>query len=815
MNGLFQDLRYAVRQLRKRPGFTSVAVITLGLGISATTAMFGLVDRILFRSVPYPAGNQLVSVGVTAPIIDGEFLFARSYMTWRERQTAFAGFTSSTGVSDCDLSEENPVRVSCGAVESTFLPTFKIQPVLGRNFSRDEDRPLAPKVALLSYGLWQSRFGGDRGVIGRSISLDGQPTRIVGVLPGDFEFPTLAHVSVLVPEALDESIVQRNLMGPVVRVFGRMRAGSNITQTKAELGTLFQDFVQSAPPPFRKVLRLQVRTIQDLQVRDARRTAWLLLASAWAVLLIACANVANLVLSHSVGRRKEFAVRAVVGAGRGRLFRQRLTESMVLALAGGLAGCGLAVVIVRLFVVLSPAGIPHVSDASVDGRVLLFAVIVSMISGVVFGTAPALEKSSTEMLVISNTLGARRSALRQLLIVTQVGMAVVLLSGALLLVQSLRNLQTEPLGMNTQNVLVAKLSLGQRKYPDAAKQLAFLEALERKMKQIPGVSSAALSDSLPPGEPARTMPFIALEAEGQAALSASEGIGGVIGWRAVTPEYFSVLGIQLLRGRTFAEQDRSPNSNAMVVNEALGKRLFPGQDPVGKIVRLRADDQHIDFAFTVIGITADTQNQGLGGRAGPEYYVVRKHRDDDIVFRYPESQHVSVVARAAIDPQTWGTELRNSVATLDPTLPVEVSTLGQSVARLADRPRYLAVLLLQFAIAGLLLTAVGIYGVVSLLVTQRTQEIGIRVALGATPGSVTRLMVLRTSMWIGVGAMGGVLGTLLAARWMGSLLFGIAPTDSKTLTAATFLLLSVALLGAWIPARRAAKVDPVVALRYE
>ncbi len=366
MNGLFQDLRYAVRRLRKRPGFTSVAVITLGLGISATTAMFSLVDRILFRSVPYPAGNQLVSVGVTAPIIDGEFLFARSYMMWRERQTAFAGFTSSTGVSDCDLSEENPVRVSCGAVESTFLPTFKIQPVLGRNFSRDEDRPLAPKVALLSYGLWQSRFGGDRGVIGRSISLDGQPTRIVGVLPDDFEFPTLAHVSVLVPEALDESIVQRNLMGPVVRVFGRMRAGSNITQTKAELETLFQDFVQSAPPPFRKVLRLQVRTIQDLQVHDARRTAWLLLASAWAVLLIACANVANLVLSQSVGRRKEFAVRAVVGAGRGRLFRQRLTESMVLALAGGLAGCGLAVVIVRLFVVLSPAGIPHVSDASVD-----------------------------------------------------------------------------------------------------------------------------------------------------------------------------------------------------------------------------------------------------------------------------------------------------------------------------------------------------------------------------------------------------------------------------------------------------------------
>ncbi|MCU1303409.1 MAG: hypothetical protein JWQ87_3693 [Candidatus Sulfotelmatobacter sp.] len=815
MSALVQDVRYSLRQLRKKPGFTAVAVITLALGIGATTAMFSLVDRILFRSVPYPAGDQLVSVGVIAPIIEGEFLFARSYLTWRHQQTAFSGFTSSSGVSDCDLSDENPVRVSCGAVESTFLPTFGIQPVAGRNFTPAEDQPQAPRVALLSYGLWQSRFGGDRGVIGRSISLDGRPTRIVGVLPGNFEFPTLAHVGVLVPQALDESIVQRNLMGPVIRVFGRMQPGDTVEQAKAKLQPLFQDFVQSAPPPFRKVLRLQVHTIQDLQVHDARRSAWLLLASGWAVLLIACANVGNLVLSQSVGRRKEFAVRAVVGAGRGRLFQQRLTESIVLALAGGAAGCGIAVLIVRMFVALSPGGIPHLSEASVDGRVLVFAGIVSLISGVVFGTVPALEKPATETLVVANTLGVRRSALRQLFIVTQVGIAVVLLSGALLLIRSLRNLQTEPLGMNTQNVLVAKFSLGQQKYPDAGRQRAFFEVLEQRVKQLPGVSEAALSDSLPPEEPARTMPLIALEAEGHPPLSPGEGIGGVVGWRAVTPEYFSVLGIRLLRGRTFAEQDRLPAANTLVLNEAMGRRMFPGEEPIGKIVRLRADDQHLGVAFTVIGITGDTQNQGLGGRVVPEYYVVRKHRDDDIVFRYPDSQHISVVARTAIDAPTWATELRNSVAALDPTLPVEVSTLGQSVARLAERPRYIAALLLQFAIAGLLLTAVGIYGVVSLLVTQRTQEIGIRVALGAAPGSATRLMVLSTSMWIGVGAVAGILGALIAARWMGSLLFGIAPTDAKTLAEATLLLLAVALLGAWIPARRATKVDPVVALRYE
>jgi predicted permease len=669
-------------------------------------------------------------------------------------------------------------------------------------------------VALLAFGLWQDRFGGDRDVVGRTISLDGQPTRVLGVLPRDFEFPTLASTSVLVPEALDESVVQRNQLGTVVRVFGRMKPGASIEQTKAELQPLFRGFVESAPPPFRKVLRLQVRSIRDLQIHDSRRAAWLLLASALAVLLIACANAANLVLARSAGRRHELAVRSALGAGRPRLFQQRLTESVLLALMGGAAGIGLASVVVRVFVALAPAGIPRLAEATVDGRVLLFVLFVSLASGILFGTVPALERPMTQMLVVSATGGVRRGRLRQVLVVAQVWMAVVLLASALLFVRSLLNLETEPLGMNTRNIVTSQITLGQQRYSGAVERLRFFEELERKLKQLPGFGSVALSDSLPPNTPARTMPYMALQGEGESPLGPEQGIGGVVGWRSVTPEYFSVLGIPLLRGRTFQEQDRASGASTIVLNQALAQRLFPDKEALGKTVRFHTDRTALTAPFTVISVTGNTQNQGLGSRIGPEYYMVL-HTENDVVFNYPDSQRVNIVVRSVLGPQTVAQELQNTIQTLDPTLPVEVNTLGQSVAKLAERPRFSAALLSMFAVVGLLLTALGIYGVVSLLVSQRTQEIGIRVALGAPPESVTRMMVWQASTWIGIGVAGGILGAIVVSRWIGSLLFGIQANDPATLAEAALLLLMVALFGAWIPARGAAKVDPMVALRYE
>jgi putative ABC transport system permease protein len=815
MNRLFQDLRYAVRQLGKNPGFTAVAVITLASGIGATTAMFSLLDGALFRSLPYPHAERLVSVGVIAPIIDGEFLFAGNYLAWRQQQTAFSGFTFSTGVNDCDLTDNHPSRVTCAAVASTFLPTFGIQPALGRNFTAEEDRPNAPPVALLSYGLWQSRFGGDPGIVDRTVPLDGKVARILGVLPRDFEFPTLAHVGLLVPQALDESIVQRNELGPVVRVYGRLKPGLTIDSAAAQLHPLFHSFVESAPPPFRKVLRLQVRTLRDFQIHDVRLAAWLLLISALAVLLAASANVASLVLAHSTGRRHELAVRSALGAGRLRLLQQRLTESLLLAMLGGAAACALAYGIVRALVVLAPPVIPHLLEASVDGRVLLLAAALSIATGVTFGTIPALEKPAIETLAAKTAAGARRGHLQQVLIFGQVWVTVMLLAGAFLFLRSLRNLQTQPLGMNTQNIVTANLTLGQQRYSTAGQRLAFYQNLEQKLKQLPGIAGVALSDSLPPNPPARTMPFIALQAEGRPPLAPEQGIGGVVGWRSATPDYFSVLGIPLLRGRAFEEGDRAGGGGAIILNEVLAQRLFPGGEALGKSIRFRLDDQRYTAALTVVGVTANAQNQGLGGRAEPEYYVVRRHSADDLIFRLPDSQRISIVARSAIDSATVAKELRDAIAELDPTLPVESSTLRQTVSELAARPRFSAALLTLFAITGLLLAAAGIYGLISLLVSQRTQEIAIRMALGAAPLAVMRMVVIQVFIWISLGAATGILCSLVAGHWVKPLLFGIAPNDPAILATAVCALLAVAVVAAYFPARRAARVDPMVALHYE
>ena len=802
---LAQDLRYALRGFGRNPAFTLTAVLAMALGIGATTAVFSVVDRILFRSLPYPHEDQLVSLGMTAPIEPTEFVFGPDYLEWRRERDAFEGFASHSGSSDCDLSEQRPMRLTCVRVESTFLPLFGIQPVVGRNFTAEEDRPNAPRVALISHGLWRSRFGGDPGVSGRTISLDGLPTTIVGVLPADFEMPNLAQADVVQPQALNEAAQQRP-QGAVLRVFARLKPGVTPAQAKAALEPLYERSVTFVPPRFQKMVGLRVRSVRDRQVQDARLASWILLGAVGAVLLIACANVANLLLARVAGRRRELAVRAALGAGRGRLIRQTLTESLVLALMGGIAGCVLAGLLLKLFVLIAPQGIPRLDRAALDLRVLLFTVGASLISGALFGMAPALENPFRYAgLAGSRALGPSRHLFRQFLMAGQFAVSVVLLAGAGLLLHSLWNMQRVPLGMEPETVLTADLALAVHSYPDPKRQAAFFEELEMRLARLPGVSAVALSDSVPPSGPMHVRPYVTLDVEGRPPME--PGIRDMVAWRMVSPGYFSALGIPILQGRLFQDQDRTSSENLVILSDSLARRLFPGENSLGKRIKLEP-------WFTVVGVARDVRNNGLS-QADPEFYVVRKHSTDDPSWRSTSPRRATLLVRSSLSAQTVSEWIRSEAAQMDATLPVQIVPMTQRVERLSQRPRFNAVLLGLFAAMGVLLAAIGLYGVVSCLVIERTQEIGVRMALGATPARIAKMMLSHTARWTVAGAMAGLVGAWLATGWLTTLLFQVSARDPRILGAAVTLLLTVAMVAAWLPSRRAARVDPMSALRQE
>ena len=805
---LAQDLRYAARGFRCAPMFAFAAVFAVALGTGAGTAVFSVVDRILFRSLPYPQAGRLVSFGLTAPIVPEEFMLGSDWLEWRVRQAPFESVASWTGLADCDLTEANPVRLACAQVDAAFLPTLRVRPIVGRNFTSDEDRPDAPKVALLSYGLWQSRFGGERNVVGKTVPLDGQPVRVLGVLPPDFEMPTLGHADVVVPQALDEAAQRRPHTGRVLRAIARLKLGVSETQAVAALQPLFEESLQFVPPQFRKEVHLRVRSLRDRQIQDARQASWILLGAVLAVLLIACANVANLLLARAASRRRELAVRMALGAGRGRLIRQTLTESLALALAGGAAGCALAAVLLRGFVAIAPEGIPHLRQAGLDLRVLLFTLGVSLVSGLLFGLAGctfgSLEDPRAGTMAGSRTLGARHHLFRQALAAAQICASLILLTGASLLLRSLWNLQNQPLGMRTDSVLTASVTLGQQSYSEPARRLSFFEELESRLRRIPGVAQLAVSDSLPPGGPTRSMLYAAIEVHGRPSFR--NGTGGMVTWRSVTPGYFAALGIPIVRGRGFQEEDRDPNGNAVILSDALARRMFPGEDPLGKQIQPGRSGPWL----AVIGIAGNVKNSGLVDRDEPEYYVVRKHVADLNVGRSS-----TAILRGNVNQPAMARWVRAEVAAIDPTLPVNIETMQQRVGKLAQRPRFNALLLGLFAGLGLLLAAIGLYGVVSFLVAQRTQEIGVRMALGATPGKVARLVLGHAARWTAAGIGPGVLGSIFAARLLRAMLFQVSAKDPWMLAAAVGLLSGTALLAAWVPSRRAARVDPMQALRQE
>ena len=802
---LLQDLRFAMRMMVKKPGFALVAILTLAVGIGATSAVFSVVDRILFRNLPYPQDERLVSFGVMAPFDSREFMLGPDFVDWRGRQAPFESISAvEPGSVDCDLTEQNPARLSCGQVDAAFLPTFRIQPILGRNFTRDEDQANAPRVALLSYGLWRSRFAGDSQIVGKTLSLDGKPALIIGVLPADFEMPTLARADLLLPLALDESTGR----GPdarqrIIRTFARLKPGISQTQASAMLQPLYQDSLNHVPQQFRKEVSLRVRSLRDRQVGDSRTASWILLGAVISVLLVACTNVANLVLARATGRQRELAVRAALGASRTRLIRHTLTESLLLGFLGGLVGCCVAYALLGLFVSIAPDGIPRLQQAALDLRVLLFTLGISLVSGIFFGLAPAFRPPEPDVLVGRASRATTRNFLRHTLVTAQIAVSLILLADAGLLLRSLWKLQSVPLGMDTQSLIAAQIDLAEYRFPQQPQQLEFFRELESRLAKLPGVSALSVSDSLPPSGGMQATFLSTIEVPGQPRFS--EGTGGMIGYRFVTQDYFSALGIPIVSGRAFRAEDFSANGHPVILSEALAKRLLPGTDPVGK-----------SFFFanrktwrTIVGVAADVKNGGLTAAADPEFYLPWKAEPEGYFRRG------YLILRTPQNPQALARWVRSEVAAVDPTVPVTIETMSQRVGKLADRPRFNAILLSIFAAMGVLLAAIGMYGVVGFLVAQQTREIGVRMALGATPQGILHLVLSSVARWTISGAALGLLGAWLCSRLLESLLFQVRAHDPLLLGLALLILLVAAFLAAWLPARRAMRVDPMVALRYE
>ena len=807
LESLLQDLRYAARGFARQPLFTLTAVFAAALGIGSTTAVFSVVDRILFRSLPYAQDDRLVSLGMTAPLDTNEFLFADAYFDWRKHQTPFTSITSFTaGVADCDLTQTNPLRLGCAQVEGNFLTTFGISPALGRNFTAEEDVPNGPRVALMTYGLWQSRFGRDPNIPGRTVLIDGQPVTIVGVLPANFEMPTLVHPDLLFPEALDEA---RERAGRALRVFARLRPDVTLAQAQAAMQPLFESSLQYVPPQFRKEVHLRMRSLRDRQVQDARTASWVLLGAVGAVLLIACANIANLLLARATSRRKEMAVRAALGAGRGRLIRQTLTESLLLGVLGGLAGCALAWALLRMFVGLAPEGVPRLDQAALDPRVLLFTLAGSIASGLLFGIAPAIQNPQAESLTGSRTAGARRMLLREWLCAGQIAISLVLLASAGMLLRSLWKIQSVPMGLETEHVMTAEFVLSRLGYSEDARQHQFFNELETRLGRIPGVGSFAISDSLPPSGGTRGRLLASMQVEGQPPFD--KGTGGLIMWRYVTPGYFASLGIPMVRGRAFTEEDRAPGASAMILSQAFAQRLFPNGDAVGKRIKT------VQWA-TVVGVAADVKNLGPMQPSEPEYYILRKHvPDENSRIQEPPTgwRQAKVAIRTSVNGNVMAGWIKREFAALDPALPVTIGSMQRRVGRLVDRPRFNAFLLTLFGGMGLLLAAIGLYGVMAFLVGQRTQEIGVRMALGATPAAITKLVLSRAAAWTLVGVLVGLAGSLFATRALRSMLFEVEARDPWTFLVVLPVLLLIALGAAWIPTLRASRVDPMTALRHE
>ncbi|HEY4218318.1 MAG TPA: ABC transporter permease [Gemmatimonadaceae bacterium] len=804
MDDLWQDVRYALRSLKRAPAFAIVAVLTLALGIGANTAVFSIVDAVVIRALPYPRAEQLTS-------LDGSTLaewarigeLSRSFSsvaTYRDASVGIAGSATSASAS------ADPERVDASNVSANLFSTLGVRPELGRTFVAGENAARSSNVVVLSHGFWVRRFAADSNIIHQTVTIEGAPYRVVGVMPEEFAFPS-HDIKVWLPITVPDSRGGMFWGDGGYQVIGRLRNGVSAAAAQQEIRQLYSKIRLENPiwtPGPEYMVRARVKPLQERLVGTARTTLFLLLAVVGVVLLMACANVANLLLVRATARTREVAIRMALGGGRLRLLRQLLTESVVLALLGGACGVLLAWLGIHGLLATLPSDIPHVADVGIDGRVLAFTTSLTVLTGVLFGLLPAMRASRTDVQRVlrsgTRTAGSTHQRVATLLVCGQIGAAVLLVTSAALLVRSMWALHTVDPGFRTASVVTARLSPPKTEFSDPTTIEPLVDELLRHVRALPGVQDAGAVNQLPMSG---TVGKLAMRIAGQFEDMKQGTLPWADHYQFITPSYLSTMGIPIVAGRGFAATDIAKSPPVAVVSASFARHFWPHGNAVGQ----RIGNPWPSDWITIVGVTKDARLDSLNGTSQEAVYRP---------FAQVAPTSIFIVARTTSDPAALAASLRAAVAQTAPDTPVsDVERMAAVVDRSSARQRFTMVLLSLFAAIALLLGVVGVYGVMSYSVAQRTREIGVRMALGATPLDAMRLVLrdgARLAMW---GVIAGVLVAALSTRALGSLLYGVTANDPVTFVSVALALGGIALLASYLPARRATRVDPTRALRAE
>jgi len=819
------DLKFALRQLRKSPGFTAIAIITLALGIGANTAIFSVINAVLLRPLPYPQSERLVLIRERTNIFDSGSVSLSNYLDWRASQRGFTDLALFRR-DDANLSgasgDVEAERVGLARVTYNFLSVLGMPSELGRDFRESDDVPHGKKVVLISDGLWKRRFGGSRDVIGQSITLDGVQREIIGVLPSNVQLARKAQVYIPLEDLRADKDYLDRRNHPGFSALGRLKPNVTLAQATADLNNIAAE-LERRYPDSNTGRRVTALILLDSGVKDYKHGVTLLLAAVGFVLLIACANVANMQLARALGRERELAVRAALGASRGQIAKQVFIESAILAVFGSIVGVLLALwgldaikaIAPGSSASFAPSDAARFQEANLDLKVLAFTAVVAVGAGLLVGIWPALRVSRAASLTLSLHEGgrgtngsARLQRVRSGLVVAQVALALLLLLGAELTLKSFRNAQNAPLGFNPENILVAEVLLPKARYDTDEKIARFNDQLIERIRSLPGVESAALGLNIPFDNNEWDSPF---HLSGTPPGSPGERPEAEI--NHVTPDYFRVMGMPVLRGRAFTEDDRADRPRSVIIDETFAQKYFPGKDPIGQQIDDNQSDQKNPPPLTIVGVVPRTRNEAPGEDNVEQYHWPQMTFAADQV---PNRSNMLLVRVKSGNPLALVPAIKRELQGLDPDQAFAgISTMESNIAKSLGSRRMMTSLLSEFAVIALVLASVGLYGVMALTVTQRTRELGVRLALGAQRADIFRLVLSQGMLLVLAGLTVGLLGAIGAGRGLQSVLYGVGGFDLPALSSALFALAAVALIACWLPARRATRVDPIEALRAE